>query len=158
MFIKVTNQSDEELKINTEQIVIMFDKDKQVTFSNGFTIAMNDESYARINDLYFRDKKKKSDEPKTELNELFDKLHRLVGGKGKAVFTLNREKKLKELLTKHRMTEENLITAATNIGIDKWLQGENDNKKRYGDVDYLLRPDKAAKYAEEQEKKKKGMF
>lgn len=97
-------------------------------------------------------------EPKKELVELFEQLHKLTGGKGKAVFSLGREKKLTELLGKHRMTKELLIKAATNIGKDDFLQGENDSKKRYGDVDYLLRPDKAAKWSEDQTEKKKGMF
>lgn len=99
-----------------------------------------------------------NNEPKAELLELFEKLHTLTGGKGKPVFSLQREKKLSDLLTKHRMTKELLIKAATNIGKDAFLQGDNDSKKRYGDVDYLLRPDKAAKWAEDQTEKKKGMF
>lgn len=97
-------------------------------------------------------------EPKQELLELFEKLHVLTKGKGKPKFTLQREQKLNALLTKHRLTEEDLIRAATNIGNDDFLQGENEGKKRYGDIDYLLRPDKAAKWSDEQEKKKKGMF
>ena len=54
---------------------------------------------------------------------------------------------------------QKIIKAATNIGQDKFLQGENDNHKRYGDIDYLLRPDKAAKYAEiDTTQKRKPMF
>jgi hypothetical protein len=56
------------------------------------------------------------------------------------------------------MTKELLIKAATNIGKDAFLQGENDRNKRFGDIDYLLRPDKAAKWSEDQAEKKKGMF
>lgn len=100
----------------------------------------------------------KINEPKSELLELFEELHKLTGGTGKVVFTLGREKKLHELMTKHRFTKENLITAATNIGNDAFLQGDNDSKKRYGDIDYLLRPDKAAKWSNELIQKKKGMF
>lgn len=105
-----------------------------------------------------KEKKIKNHEPDKELLELFNELHKLTGGKGKTVFSLNREKKLKDLVTKHRMTADMLKKAATNIGKDAFLQGENDNKKRYGDIDYLLRPDKAAKWSEDQKEKKKGMF
>jgi hypothetical protein len=101
-----------------------------------------------------------NNEPKAELLELFEKLHSLTGGKGKPVFSLQREKKLNDLLTKHRMTKELLIKAATNIGKDSFMQGDNENKKRYGDVDYLLRPDKAAKWADTEpiNDKRKRMF
>ncbi len=105
-----------------------------------------------------KSKQLKDNAPKQELLDLFYKLHTLTGGKGKPVFSLGREQKLKDLLTKHRMTEELIIKAATNIGKDAFLQGDNDSKKRYGDVDYLLRPDKAAKWSEDQTEKKKGMF
>lgn len=100
----------------------------------------------------------KNNEPKSELLELFEKLHSLTGGKGKAIFSLAREKKLSDLLTKHRMTPGLLIKAATNIGNNEFLQGKNDRDTRYGDIDYLLRPDKAAKYAEDQPEKQKRMF
>lgn len=105
-----------------------------------------------------KSKNASNNEPKAELLELFERLHTLTGGKGKAVFSLGREKKLGDLLTKHRMTKDLLVKAATNIGKDSFLQGENENNKRYGDVDYLLRPDKAAKWSEDQAEKKKGMF
>lgn len=110
-----------------------------------------------------KEKSVKDNQPKTELLELFEKLHKLTGGKGKPVFSLGREKKLNDLITKHRMTKEDLIKAATNIGRDKFLQGDNDGNggkgKRYGDVDYLLRPDKAAKYADlDIKEEKKKMF
>jgi hypothetical protein len=105
-----------------------------------------------------KEKQTKSDKVNKELEDLFTQLHKLTGGKGKPVFSLQREKKLNDLLTKHRMTKEQLIKAATNIGKDDFLQGQNDSNKRYGDVDYLLRPDKAAKWAEDQTEKKKSMF
>jgi hypothetical protein len=127
--------------------------------TNSDILVLSDESsHELLLNILPKKKKVKDNGPKTELLELFEQLHTLTGGKGKAVFTLGREKKLSELLTKHRMTRENLITAATNIGKDAFLQGENDNKKRYGDIDYLLRPDKAAKWSEQQTEKKKSMF
>ena len=101
----------------------------------------------------------KNSEVDTNLQQFFMKLHRLTGGNGTPVFNPAREKKLKDLMSKHKLTEEMLVKAATNIGNDEYLQGENDNKKRYGDIDYLLRPDKAMKWAEANPvSKKRGMF
>jgi hypothetical protein len=125
----------------------------------GAILTLSRDSERELRSAVFPEKRKAKDNgPKPELQELFEKLHKLTGGKGKPVFTLARENKLKDLLTKHRLTEDNLITAATNIGKDDWLQGTNESHKRYGDVDYLLRPDKAARWAEQEDKKKKGMF
>lgn len=157
MFITIKNSADHDVHINFDHIVLL-DGDI-LRMSGGNNIVLEPISHAIVKSLMFPVKKTaKVAEANSELNELFDNLHKLVGGKGKAVFTLQREKKLKELLTKHRLTPENLTTAAINIKNDAFLQGDNDNKKRYGDIDYLLRPDKAAKWAEEQEKKKRGMF
>lgn len=133
--------------------------DRVIKMNNQDVLELSKESLQKLLlTIVPREKKVKDGGPKPELQELFDQLFSLTGGKGLGVFTASREKKLKDLLTKHRMTKENLIAAATNIGKDVWLQGENDNHKRYGDIDYLLRPDKAAKYSEEQAKKQKGMF
>ncbi len=157
MFIKVKTTADQEPTININQIVIF--NANQIMMSNGLALDLTPEAAKEIElALAPKDHQTKSDQVDTKLQELFEKLHKLTGGKGKTVFSLQREKKLKELLGKHRMTEELLIKAATNIGKDAFLQGENDNKKRYGDVDYLLRPDKAAKWSEDIDEKKKGMF
>lgn len=104
-------------------------------------------------------KKRVTNETNSDLEELFMNLHRLTGGKGSAIFNPAREKKLKDLMSKHKMTADMLVVAAKNIGADAYLQGDNDNKKRYGDIDYLLRPDKAMKWAEANPvEKKRGMF
>jgi len=158
MFIKLSVKSiDDQVMINISNISSIYGS--IVKMNNCDILDVEEDS---LHDLLLavspKSKKLKNNEPKKELLDLFEQLHKLTGGKGKAVFTLQREKKLNDLLTKHRMTKELLIRAATNIGEDDFLQGENDNKKRYGDVDYLLRPDKAAKWSEEQPKKKKGMF
>lgn len=132
---------------------------KVIKMTNSDILVLTDESLDKLLLTIFPKKKIVKDKgPKAELLELFEQLHQLTGGKGKAVFTLGREKKLNELLTKHRLNKDDLITAATNIGKDAFLQGENDSKKRYGDIDYLLRPDKAAKWSEQQAEKKKSMF
>lgn len=157
MFKKVNTDIATDVTINISHIVLM--SGPVLKMSTGDEVILTSESMYEVEAIMYPVKKTtKSNEPKAELNELFDKLHKLVGGKGTAVFTLQREKKLSELLTKHRMTVELLIKAATNIGKDPFLQGDNDNKKRYGDIDYLLRPDKAAKWSEDQTEKKKGMF
>lgn len=151
MFIKLGKTT-----INTDRIDMIEDND---IFIGMCKVKASDSELQSVLDVVMpRKRVVKNNEPKGELLELFGQLHKLTGGKGNTVFTLGREKKLSELLSKHRLTKENLIVAATNIGNDAFLQGDNDNKKRYGDIDYLLRPDKAAKWSEEQLQKKKGMF
>lgn len=158
--MKVTTEKGREIDLNLEQICY-FDY-KHVTMSNGVTISLSDQSLKEVETaIAKKDRQTKNTDPDKEMLELFEKLHKLTGGKGKPVFSLQREKKLKALLTTHRMTPELLVKAATNIGKDDFLQGRdpnNESKKRYGDVDYLLRPDKAAKWAEDQTEKKKSMF
>ncbi len=158
MFIRVTTHADQKPKINVNNINAIIDN--QVHFAGGLVLDLDEASIKLIDELTEpKDKQTKSDKVDKKLETLFVQLHKLTGGKGKPVFSLQREKKLGDLLGKHRMTEEQLIKAATNIGRDTFLQGDNDNKKRYGDVDYLLRPDKAAKYADEDiAEKKKKMF
>jgi hypothetical protein len=157
MFIDVTTHADQKPRINVNLITAIIDH--QVHFSGGLVLDLDDESMkAVLLATEPKEKQTKSDKVNKELEDLFTQLHKLTGGKGKPVFSLQREKKLNDLLTKHRMTKEQLIKAATNIGKDDFLQGQNDSNKRYGDVDYLLRPDKAAKWAEDQTEKKKSMF
>ena len=157
MFTELTTENDYKLKVNLAQVCCI--DGANLLMSNGQTITLNSESMYELEQLTApKNRQTKSNNADPELEALFRRLHELTGGKGKTVFSLQREKKLKDLLGKHRLTKEDLIRAATNIGEDSFLQGDNDNKKRYGDVDYLLRPDKAAKWAEEQAKKKKGMF
>lgn len=161
MFIKLQakDQSDKdvELDINTRQVSFIVDG-KYVHMAGGGAFELPAESMKKLL-LEIQPKgKKKDNSPDSGLLALFEELHTLTGGKGKVVFSLKREKQLKDLLGKHRLTEDNLRKAARNIGADEFLQGDNDRNKRYGDVDYLLRPDKAAKWAEEQAKKEKGMF
>lgn len=165
MFVKVDtvinqNQTATGITLNITQIVLM--NGPILLMSNGTEVVLTSNSMFEVEQKMFPTKQVKSTEPKKELLELFENLHKLTGGKGKPVFSLQREKKLTELLTKHRMTPELLVKAAINIGKDDFLQGRdpnNQSKKRYGDIDYLLRPDKAAKWSEDQEQKKKpGMF
>lgn len=157
MLIKVETEAKNIIRLNPAQICWI--DETKVTMSNGLTVALTEAGLRALDEAIApKDRQTKPDVVNGELLELFEQLHKLTGGRGKPVFSLQREKKLKDLLGKHRMTRELLIKAATNIGKDAFLQGENDSHKRYGDVDYLLRPDKAAKWAEDQEEKKKGMF
>lgn len=161
--IKAKKIDGTEINLNLEQITFTetnHDKREVFHLSCGEKFMLKEESLQEVLAILYPVKKTtKNADPKDELLALFDKLHKLTGGNGVAVFTPKREKQLGDLMGKHRLTEELLITAATNIGQDAFLQGDNDHKKRYGDVDYLLRPEKAAKWSEEQNKKKKpGMF
>lgn len=157
-FIQVTTHAKQTPKINVENINVIIDS--QVHFSGGLVLELTPDSIKELEVIIApKDRNGKTDKADPKLLELFNKLHVLTKGKGKPTFSLQREKKLKDLLGKHRMTEEQLIKAATNVGNDKFLQGDNDNKKRYGDVDYLLRPDKAAKYADlDIKEERKKMF
>jgi len=159
MLIKLSTFSfGKPVLINTQNISTI--DGTRVKMNNSDIIVLEEDSlHELLLNMIPKEKRVKNNEPKAELLELFEKLHKLTGGKGKTVFSLSREKKLGELLGKHRMTEELLLKAAKNIGENDFLQGVNDSKKRYGNVDYLLRPDKAASWSEDQEdKKKKGMF
>lgn len=147
----------QEISINTEHIE--FRLGNRLFFISGNIIVVSEEDLERVKQ--YTDPRKrttKDDKPKKDLLILFNELHSLTGGRGTAVFSLDRENKLNSLLTKHRFTPELLKTAAANIGRDKFLQGANDKGKRYGDIDYLLRPDKAAKWSESQIKMKTGLF
>lgn len=159
MFVKVDTVIDENktatgINLNISQIVLM--NGPVLLMSDGTEVILTSESVAEVEQKMFPNKQVKSTAPKQELLELFENLHKLTGSKGKPVFSLQREKKLNELLTKHRMTPELLVKAAINIGKDDFLQGRDpNNSKRYGDIDYLLRPEKAAKWSEDQQEKKK---
>lgn len=159
MFITVTSGAEQNIKINTELITVILGK--QVHFAGGLALDLDDESMKKVESAISRGRNKAElDDGNKDLVELFAKLHNLTGGKGKPIFNVKRQNQLKFLLDpkKGNMTEEQLITAATNIGKDSFLQGDNDSKKRYGDIDYLLRQDKASKWAEATPEKKKGMF
>ena len=158
MFTELTTDKGYKVKVNLAQVCLI--DGATLLMSNGGSVTLSSESMYELEQLTApKNRQTKSNNADPELEALFVQLHKLTKGNGKPTFSLQREKKLKELLGKHRMTEEDLIKAATNIGNDEFLQGDNDRNKRFGDVDYLLRPDKAAKWADESnEKKKKGMF
>lgn len=159
MFIYVENHEGQKPRINTDHIVTIMGN--QVHFSNSLILDLTDESMKKIESAVSRGRNKAEvNDDNKDLVELFSKLHKLTGGKGKPIFNVKRQNQLKFLLDskKGNMSEAQLIMAATNIGKDAFLQGENDSNKRYGDIDYLLRQDKASKWAEATPEKKKGMF
>lgn len=159
MFIYVENHEGQKPRINTDQIVTILGN--QVHFSNGLILDITDESVEKLDTAVSRGKNKAEvTEDNKDLLDLFTELHVLTKGKGKPIFNVKRQNQLKFLLDpkKGNMTKEQLIQAATNIGKDAFLQGENDSNKRYGDIDYLLRQDKASRWAEATPEKKKGMF
>lgn len=88
---------------------------------------------------------------------LLNQLHALLGGRGDAKLTTDRKARLNTRMKD--FSKEELIIAATNLGNDEFMQGGNDNGKRYGTIDYLLRTSaNINKWLEEQPEKKKGMF
>lgn len=155
MFIEL-----EKFVVNTSLIESFSEDGIWFTGSDQF-VHISSDDYNRLRQKTLPSPRKiKNAEVNTDLQDFFMKLHRLTGGNGTPVFNPAREKKLKELMTKHKLTEEMLVKAATNIGEDPYLQGKDpNNTKRYGDIDYLLRPDKAMKWAEANPvSKKRGMF
>lgn len=159
MFNRISTFEGKEIVINYDQIVII--ENGNLKMSNGDSIFISPELTQEIISVVIPPTRKEVKEAAKDddLFEFFSELHTLTGGKGTPIFNGVRQKKLKDLLSKHKMTREQLIKAATNIGQDDFLQGKDGtNTKRYGDIDYLLRVDKAMKWAEVEPKKKKGMF
>lgn len=157
MFIELNvAESKTPIQINIHNISSI--NGNVVKMNNCDIITLSDESlHNLLLTIAPKARKVKNKEPNNELLELFDKLNSLLK-RDKTKFTLQRENKLKELLNKHRISEEDLIKAATNIGNNEWMQGKNNNKTVYAKIDYLLRPDKAIQWAEREPEKKKGMF
>lgn len=151
-------KGDYTVKLNTDFVVLLYPKDKVIVLSNGKELTLSEEDYNELEATLFPTRKTVA-KANTSAAEFLTRLHNLTGGKGTALASPKRLKALKALLLIEGMTPEKLVISATNIGKDEWLQGKNDNKKRYGDLDFLLRPDKAVKYAEiSPEDKRKKMF
>lgn len=70
---------------------------------------------------------------------LFYKLTTALGHSPKVLYTPGRANKLKARL--RLFTPEQLLFAAELLAQDEFLQGGNDNAKKYGNIDYLLRKD-----------------
>lgn len=136
-----------KVKINTDFITLLDTERKVVELASGTSLNLSDDDYGQVELTLFPTRKEVAKDDK-DLSDFLTGLHKLTGGKGPALFSPKRKKALEDLLKIPNMTREKLITAAMNIGSDEFLQGKNDNNKRYGDIDYLLRPDKAVKWSE----------
>lgn len=143
-------------KINTDFIALLYPDDHAIVVTSGKAYVLPQEDYNEIEKVIFPTRKKVA-KTNEHAAELLTKLNYLVGGKQPPLISPKRLKALATILAIDGMTEDKLIIAATNLGQDKWQQGENDRKTRYGDLDFLLRIDKATKYAEmtPQDKRKK---
>lgn len=162
MLIQVTDITGGQRSIfiiQTDSIVKIVPGLYRLEFSNGDTVSLSEADYK---DLIGRlIPRKRAEKDNSGLYDLLNRLNTLTGGKKAVILTAKRKNQIEFLMSKRggSFTEEMLETAAKNIGDDKFLQGENDNNKRYGDIDYLLRPDKAAKYFEiAPAKKERRMF
>jgi len=160
MFIKLDtidlNKEEKPLLVNTNQIA--FIAEKFVHMSNGAYFELVEDSMKELQDSIFGDKWEQASPAATEKTaSLLNELHKLLGGRGEAKPTTDRKARLKSRLKD--FTEEELKLAATNLGNDEFMQGANDNNKRYGTIDYLLRTSaNVNKWLEETPQKKKGMF
>lgn len=74
-----------------------------------------------------------------EKNLFFDLVEKLGYGRDRVRLTPERMQKLKKRLK--TFSREQMLGAAAAIRDDEFMQGKNDNNKRYGTIDYLLRKD-----------------
>lgn len=155
MFTRISTDTGKEIIINTAQIVVI--ESCLLKMSNGDIISITNELTKEIiNDVMGNEKEANPTAP-THTANLLTEIYQLCGGKGEAKPTTDRKARLKSRMKD--FSEEELKTAATNLGSDEFMQGANDNNKRYGTIDYLLRTSaNVNKWLEETPKKKKGMF
>lgn len=155
MFIKLKTTETNEITLNTSQIC-WIDENK-VSVSNGMTVTISDEGMKTLNDCLYGPGDEASPGASEHTVTLLNDLHKLLGGRGEAKPTTDRKARLKSRLKD--FSEDELKTAAKNLGGDEFMQGANDNNKRYGTIDYLLRTSaNVNKWLEDQPQKKKGMF
>lgn len=74
-----------------------------------------------------------------KLELFFYMLVKALGFSETVRYTEGRKRKLKSRLRTYKGSE--ILQAATTLGGDAYMQGDNDKGKRYGDIDYLLRSD-----------------
>lgn len=92
-----------------------------------------------------------------ELDRMLFQLNEKLGGNSKIKPTNDRRNKLKARLKQFEFEE--LMIAAQHLATDDFMQGQNDNNKRYGTIDYLLRNDtNVVKYFEMEAPKKKVSY
>lgn len=156
MFINVETNAENMVSLNTSQICYLDGNNAQM--SNGFTVFLTDKSLKEVQDSLFGDVAEPKNGASEHTVQLLNELYKLCGGKGEAKPTSDRKARLKSRLKD--FSEDELKKAATNLGQDDFMQGENDSNKRYGTLDYLLRTSaNVNKWVEDQpQKKKPGMF
>jgi hypothetical protein len=76
---------------------------------------------------------------KADMKKMFYELISILGYSEKTLFTDARYSKLKKRLKS--FSADDIKQAASAIANDDYMQGDNDNNKRYGTIDYLLRND-----------------
>lgn len=155
MFVRLIDTNGEEVKTNISQIV--FTRENEISLSNGVCIFLSEESTKELDNILFGDIIEANPKASEYVSGLLNELHKLCGGKGEAKPTTDRKARLKARLKD--FSDDEMKTAAYNLGQDEFMQGANDNNKRYGTIDYLLRTSSNVnQWLEEQPKKKKGMF
>lgn len=157
MFVKLKDRI-----INTNQICYIDTMECEVYFSGGNKLdILLDDIPVLVEELFQvyeqLDTQTKTSKP-SEASALLNTLNTLLGGRGEAKMTTDRKARLNTRLKD--FTPEELIQAAQNLGTDEFMQGANDNGKRYGTIDYLLRTSaNVNKWLEDQpDKKQKSMF
>lgn len=156
MFVKLNNNNI----ININQVSRI--RHRTVYFNGGDTLDITDEELQFLTDELFPsyepiDTQTQTTKP-NEASTLLNTLNTLLGGRGEAKLTTDRKARLNTRLKD--FTPDELIRAAKNLGTDEFMQGANDNGKRYGTIDYLIRTSaNVNKWLEDQPKQKqKSMF
>jgi len=150
------NTTGKNLIVNINQIGIIHEN--FVNMIDGTTIELNKTEMQKLTTEIFGDEKEANPKASLHTEELLNELNKLCGGTRDAKPTSDRKARLKTRLKD--FTEEDLKIAAKNLGSNAFMQGDNENGKRYGTLDYLLRTsENVNKFLEEvPQKKKKGMF
>lgn len=155
MFIKLITKDKKNIAVNTSQITTIYGN--ELNMSDGSTVCLDGEYEKMINECIFGSDNQASPAASEHTSSLLNELNKLLGGKNDAKPTTDRKARLKARLKD--FTEEELKIAAKNLGSDEFMQGANDNNKRYGTIDYLIRTSaNINKWLEDQPQKKKGMF
>jgi len=155
MFIKLDTVQDGSLDVNVSQITYI--QEHVVYLSNGGRLALTEKSYKELKASIYGDGIEASPKASAHTEDLLNNLNKLLGGRGPAKPTTDRKARLKARLKD--FSEDELKAAAKNLGNDEFMQGANEQNKRYGTIDYLLRTStNVNKWLEETQQKKKGMF
>lgn len=149
------------VKINTDHITLIYPDDRKVIMACGTHVICTQSEYNTLDRKLFATRKKVAKDD-TELHEFINQLHKLLGNTGSIALTGDRRAGIEKLF-KEGFTKEEIITAATNIGLSEWMHGKNDRGVNYAKIDYLFRKsDKTTwninKWQEEKVKKQKPMF